>query len=131
MLFTAPDYVGPGPYDTYPFYDRAILFRKRGRGLNATTNGTATLTTTQTPGFDSGDVGSHITGVGIPAGTTITAVANAGSLTMSQAATGPGTTDIVTIVPPLSDQDSYGAMRTEVRVYPGGLGTQSHPNELF
>lgn len=55
-----------------------------------TTSASATITTTAAT-FDSGDVGASITGTGIPAGATITAVASATSATISASATASGT----------------------------------------
>lgn len=58
------------------------------------TNGTTTFTcgSAITSGnFTKADIGKTITGTNIPAGTTITAVSNINSVTLSQAATGSGT----------------------------------------
>ncbi len=55
IIFTAPPKTGAG-HDTYPFYDRSLLFRKQGRSFNATTtSGSPTLTTAASPGFVSDD----------------------------------------------------------------------------
>lgn len=56
----------------------------------STTSASATITTT-TPQFISGDVGVPITGTGIPASTTITAVISPTQATMSANATATGT----------------------------------------
>lgn len=61
------------------------------RTASVTTTLSSTTITAATATFDAGDVGASITGTGIPAGTTITAVASATSATMSQAATASGT----------------------------------------
>lgn len=55
-----------------------------------TTNLSATITTASAV-FDSGDIGASITGTGIPAGATITAVASGTSATISANATASGT----------------------------------------
>lgn len=135
IILVAPDTSATGTgHDTYPFYDRSLLFREQGRGFNATTtSGSTTLTTAASPGFDASDVGKHIAGAGIPPGTTIAAFGSSSSVTLSAAATASGT-DIVTIMsdPSGDANDAYGAMRTEVHIYAAGtLGDQTHPNQLF
>ena len=71
---------------------------------DAVTNGTTTLTSAAQGGFTAACVGAAISGTNIPAGTTISAVASATSLTMSNAATGSGT-NRATITRPISAVD--------------------------
>jgi len=72
-------------------------------GTSATTNGSTTLTTTNAS-FTSFDVGATVTGGGIPAGTTLTAVSG-NTATLSQAA-GSGSTTTVTVTD-LSENGQY------------------------
>ena len=57
----------------------------------ATTDGSPTLTSAAQGGFTSEMVGAELVGAGIPAGTTVAAVASATSLTMSEDATATAT----------------------------------------
>jgi FtsP/CotA-like multicopper oxidase with cupredoxin domain len=45
ILFTAPAHSGTGDYDTYAFYDRSILFRKKSAADSTTTDGYGAMRT--------------------------------------------------------------------------------------
>lgn len=82
---TSRDFVLAGQRGPYSFSD------------GATTSGSPTLTSASGGGFAAALVGSPISGVGIPAGTTVSAVASTTSLTMSANATATATGVTVTI----------------------------------
>jgi hypothetical protein len=83
---TSRDFVITGQRGTYSFSDGAI------------TTGSPTLTSASGGGFVVSLVGSVISGIGIPVGTTIAAVGSTGSLTMSANATATASAVSVTVV---------------------------------
>jgi FtsP/CotA-like multicopper oxidase with cupredoxin domain len=128
LIFTAP--AATGNPDVYPFYDRSILFlsKKASRGVAASTDGSDNLTADDVNSFTPADIGSTVNGAGATGQTIIAYIDTQTVQLSSAAAAGSGT---VTITPPATDRDGYGAMRTEVHIYPSGLGPQTHPNQLF
>jgi hypothetical protein len=83
------------------------------------TTNTSTNVTTTTPLFDTADIGATITGTGIPAGATLTAVAGNGlSATLSAAATVTGTT-AATVTETFPAMSSGGSTYWRVRVQDG------------
>jgi photosystem II stability/assembly factor-like uncharacterized protein len=109
-----------------PDYDRPTIGGGSGRGTATAGSTTLTGVTTTSGAFQ---VGHHIVGTGIPAGTTITAVdAGAGTLTISNAVTTPSTNQPETLTdyrPPtgLTADPSLG--RIGVAIAP------SDPNRVY
>ncbi|HXY43294.1 MAG TPA: hypothetical protein VEH29_03830, partial [Acidimicrobiales bacterium] len=86
------------------------------------TAGSATLTG---PGgsFTAGEVGDVVSGFGIPAGTTITAVASGTSASMSAAATQSMSAETVTLIDPIAPTTADGVSTSVAEATVGGIPT--------
>jgi hypothetical protein len=89
---------GNGSLDGFPIaYNRGVggkLWRQSNvntRSVTVSTTSASTAVVVTTGAFDAGDVGKTITGAGIPAGATISAVTDATHITISAAATATAT----------------------------------------